>query len=152
MDRASAEDRLNNMADGVGGESGMDAGLPIFVAAAANDVTGILAAVAAGHDPNQRDGERWTPLCTAAEKGAADAVTALAKSGARVNEATPFGWRPIDLALGRGHSAAAIALLEAGAELDNAPSGIGMKALDVLRSPIAPASVLAWLAARGRTI
>ncbi|MBQ4855656.1 ankyrin repeat domain-containing protein [Rhodanobacter sp. B2A1Ga4] len=147
-----AQEQLEQLATILGGESGVEAGVPIFVAADSNNVPGIVAAVKAGQDPNMRDGEKWTPLCTAASCGATDAVTALVEAGARVNDPTSLGWRPIDLAINRGHAKTAIALLDAGAEIDNPPNPFVMNAQAMLRSSLAPASVLAWLAARGRTI
>jgi ankyrin repeat protein len=55
---------------------------PVDVAAAvavarAGDVAGLRAWLAAGGDPNQHDGDGWTPLLAAAVRGHADAVELL---------------------------------------------------------------------------
>lgn len=119
---------------------------PLFFAAVSNDPEGVRAAIAEGDDPNGKYRAEWAPLTAAVES-----VKALLDAGADPNEPSVMGWRPLDQALHLERSDIVIALLEAGAQVEGGNT-CGMAATDILRSHWAPADVLAWLTAHGRTI
>jgi hypothetical protein len=149
--REQATAVMGSLAAAMTGKDGVEAGLPLFVAAAEDDAEAIRAAVAQRHDPNARDGQGWTPLCTAVDGGSKRAVKALLECGADVNAPTVLRWRPIDYALTRFHSDLAILLLEAGADIDEGALPDFNPAQNVLKSGQAPASVVAWLASHGKS-
>jgi ankyrin repeat protein len=78
----------------------------LHYAALSDDVPGVLAALAAGADPDARDSQGWTPLHFAAQEGALTAARALLDHGAAVDAGNVHGNTPLHEAVfnsrGRG--------------------------------------------------
>jgi hypothetical protein len=87
-------------------------------AAARGDGPRLSALLAAGADPEVRDGEGRPALLLAVASGHERAVEALLRGGARPDPTTGSGWTPLHEAARAGGLEAARALLDAGAEPD----------------------------------
>ena len=84
-------------------------------AAAAGDIDGLKAALAAGADANARDGRGWTALMHAANKGYTLLVPPLLKAGADPNLRAADGATALFIAALHGHSGIVALLVKAGA-------------------------------------
>ena len=132
------------------GESGVTAGLPIFVATTENDVEGIKAAISNGADVNAKDTEGWTPLAEAAGQNCTEAASFLLEAGADPNIPTTMGHYPVTIALIRGHDAAALALLKGGAD-PSLESVNGMSAAQWLSEGMSGSpALISWWALHGK--
>jgi hypothetical protein len=74
--------------------------------------------IAAGMDPNVKDGDKWTPLMHAAEKGHTAVIQALLDGGADANAKDSENNTALTWAANEGHVDAAKALIAGGAEVN----------------------------------
>ena len=84
---------------------------------AAGDVDGLRAALAAGADPNARDGKGWTALMHAADRGYTLLVPPLLDAKAAVNIRAPDGATALFMAGVHGHTQLIVMLMRAGASV-----------------------------------
>ena len=122
---------------------------------AAGDVDGLKSALAAGVDPNARDGKGWTALMHAADTGYALIVPDLLGAGADPNLRLPDGATALFIAAVHGHSEIVSLLVKGGADVSiGGPKG--KTPLDVARAAghlgvLTLPTIVAWLEAEART-
>ena len=93
----------------------------------------LATALAAGTDVNRRDGQGWTALMHAANKGYVLLVSPLLKAGADVDLRAPDGATALFMATAHGHSEIIALLMEAGADT-SIPGPRGRTAVDVAKA------------------
>ena len=101
-------------------------------AAAAGDLDGLQAALAAGADANARDANGWTALHHIADKGYVPMLDLLLQAQANPNLRAPDGATPLFVAAARDHFELIAKLAIAGASL-SVPGPGNMSPADVLR-------------------
>ena len=82
----------------------------------AGDIDGVKAALAAGADPNARDGQGWTALMYAANRGYPLIAAPLLAAGAEPDIRAPDGATALFIAALHGHAEVVSLLLDAGAD------------------------------------
>ncbi|WP_329832988.1 ankyrin repeat domain-containing protein [Stenotrophomonas geniculata] len=126
-------------------KNGVEAGIPLFVAAYEDDAAAIVAlSKKDGFDPDELDGKGWTALQLTAATGHVGALKALLKAGADVNAIHSMsGKTALDIAMEDGYFDAALLMLKAGAQLDNRPHA-HPSARDRLNEGEGSKELLAW--------
>ena len=98
----------------------------------AGNLDALTAAVSAGTDVNQRDGQGWTALMHAANKGYVLLVPPLLEAGADLDLRAPDGATALFMATALGHTGIIALLMEAGADTA-IPGPRGKTAVDVAK-------------------
>jgi|GEM_PF-4643889 len=89
-----------------------------FDSATKGDAAAVEHFLAAGMDPNVKDGDKWTPLMYAAEKGHTAVIQALLDGGADVNARDHEGNTALTWAANAGNVDATKALIAGGADVN----------------------------------
>jgi len=126
-------------------QNGVEAGIPLFVAAYEDDAAEIVAlSKKDGFDPDELDGRGWTALQLTAAAGHVGALKALLKAGADVNAIHSMsGKTALDVAMENANFDAALLMLKADANLDNRPH-VHPSARDRLDAGEGSKELLAW--------
>jgi excisionase family DNA binding protein len=98
------------------GRAAAQAGATLLDAAREGDRDEVKALLAAGADPNVRDGEGWTALMLVTVKGHLDVARDLLDAGADIHIRNQNGWTALRFAVSMDDAEALRLLLEAGAD------------------------------------
>jgi excisionase family DNA binding protein len=100
------------------GRAGAQAGAALLEASREGDPDEVRALLAAGADPNVRDGEGWTALMLVTVKGHLDVARELLAAGADPHAQNHKGWTALRFAVSMDDAEALRLLLEAGADVN----------------------------------